>query len=182
MNWNDQNPVVLGIDPGLDGGLAWILPDRVEARVTPTLAGGKGGGKRAFDVSAMLAMLELHRPELVVLEAVSAAPVAGRVQGTKSMFGFGRGFGIWEGIIAALRLPHLLVAPQSWKKVVLEGTAKDKLAAITFAQRRFPGVSLLATPRSRVPHDGMADALCLADYGRRQLVGQTVKARGNGVA
>ena len=31
---------------------------------------------------------------------------------------------------------------------------------------------LLATPRSRVPHDGLADALCLAEYARRYLLDQ----------
>ncbi len=71
----------------------------------------------------------------------------------------------------ALRIPHLAVTPQAWKKAVLAGTARDKAAAIAFATRRFPGVPLLATPRSRTPHDGVADAVCLAEYARRLVAG-----------
>ena len=92
--------------------------------------------------------------------------MADRVQGTASMFGFGRGLGLREGILAALAIPHVAVTPQAWKRSILAGTARDKPAAIAFAQGFFPDVSLLPTPRCRVPHDGLADAPCLAEYGR----------------
>ena len=72
------------------------------------------------------------------------------------------------GILEALGIPYRLVTPQAWKKTVLAGTTKDKSAAVQFCRRAFPGVSL--TPgRKRVPHDGMADALCLAEYGRQLM-------------
>jgi crossover junction endodeoxyribonuclease RuvC len=170
MNDDEKTPAILGIDPGLDGAVAWILPGRAEARVVPTLPASKAG-RRRFDVAGMVALLKAHPVDLAILEAVSAAPVAGRVQGTTSMFGFGRGLGTWEGILAALAIPHMAVTPQIWKKAVLAGTARDKPAAIAFAQGLFPGVSLLPTPRCRVPHDGLAEALCLAEYGRRLLAG-----------
>jgi crossover junction endodeoxyribonuclease RuvC len=172
MREEQNETATLGIDPGLDGGIAWIFPDRVEARVAPTLPASKSG-KRRFDVTAMVAILKANPIELAIIEAVSAAPMAGRVQGTTSMFGFGRGLGLWEGILAALAIPHLAVSPQVWKKSILAGTAKDKPAAIAFAQGLFPGVSLLPTPRCRIPHDGLADALCLAEYGRRLLAGSS---------
>jgi crossover junction endodeoxyribonuclease RuvC len=176
MIHDDEFPAILGIDPGLDGAIAWIFPDRAEARVTPLLPAGKAG-KRRFDVAAMVELLGAYPVELAILEAVSAAPVAGRVQGTTSMFGFGRGVGLWEGILAALRIPHQAVPPQSWKKVVLAGTARDKPAAIAFAQARYPAVSLLPTSRCRVPHDGLADAICLAEYGRRLVAGTDSDSR-----
>ena len=120
---NDPGHAILGIDPGLDGAVAWIFPGHAEARVAPTLPASKAG-RRRFDVAAMVALLKAHPVELAILEAVSAAPVAGRVQGTASMFGFGRGLGIWEGILAALAIPHLAVTPQVWKKAVLADTAR----------------------------------------------------------
>jgi crossover junction endodeoxyribonuclease RuvC len=88
-----------------------------------------------------------------------------------SVFRFGFGAGLWVGILGALGIPFERVPPQAWKKAVLAGTAKDKAAAIAYCSRRFPAASLLATPRSTKPHDGLADALCLAEYGRRLLVG-----------
>ena len=54
------------------------------------------------------------------------------------------------------------MTPQKWKAAILADTAKDKKAAVEFVARRFPDVELLATPRSRVPRDGMAEACCLA--------------------
>jgi len=172
MNSDDSQSAILGIDPGLDGAVAWIFPDRAEARIVPTLPAGQSS-KRRFDARAMVEYLQCYPVELAILEAVSAAPVAGRVQGTTSMFSFGRGLGLWEGILAALAIPHVAVTPQVWKKSILAGTARDKPAAIAFAQGFFPDVSLLPGPRCRVPHDGLADALCLAEYGRRLRAGRS---------
>ncbi len=130
-----------------------------------------------------MGLLGLHPVELGVIEAVGAMPGQGR----GSIFHFGEGYGRWQGMLDALRIPYQVVRPQEWKRVVLAGTARDKVAAIDFVARRYPGVGLLATPRSRVPHDGMADAVCLAEYGRRLLVGaggpdssQAGGARGTG--
>jgi crossover junction endodeoxyribonuclease RuvC len=157
---------ILGIDPGLDGAVALILHGHVEAHATPTIMAG-GSSKRQYNTAGMLDLLEAHPVKLAVIESVSAMPG----QGVTSMFRFGEGYGLWLGMLAALRIPYQTVIPQAWKKLVLAGTARNKAAAIQFAQRRFPGVTLLATPRSRVPHTGLADALCLAEYGRRLLLG-----------
>ena len=167
MRPDEGAPVILGIDPGLDGAVAVIGPAGVQAHLVPTLAASRGG-KRRFDVAAMLALMEAHPVELAVIEAVGPMPR----QGVAGVFRFGEGYGLWLGLLAALRVPHRAVRPQAWKKVVLAGTARDKAAAIEFARRRFPRVSLLATPRSRVPHDGLADALALAEYGRLALGGR----------
>ena len=43
----------------------------------------------------------------------------------------------------------------------------DKNTSIDLCKRLFPDINLLATPRSRKPHDGMAEALLIAEYGRR---------------
>ena len=158
---------VLGIDPGLDGALARIGPDGVEASVTPTIAAGRGG-RRGYDTGGMLALLEARPIDLAVIEAVGPRPG----QGVASMFSFGRGLGLIEGLLGGLRIPYQLVLPQAWKRSVLAGTARDKAAAIAFAGRLFPSVPLRATPRCRVPHDGIADALCLAEYARRLLLGR----------
>jgi crossover junction endodeoxyribonuclease RuvC len=165
--------VIVGIDPGLDGAITFIDGDDILASVAvhivPTLTAGKGTSKRNYDLPAMVALLTAHSITLAVIEQVSAAPVHGRVQGATSMFRFGQGYGIWLGMLAALHIPYQTVSPQTWKADVLKGTAKDKAAAITFCQRMFPGISLLASPRCKVPHDGIADALCLAEYGCRRF-------------
>jgi len=87
-------------------------------------------------------------------------------QGLSSTFTFGKGYGMIQGIMAALGVRYELVSPQKWKGVILAGTAKDKLAAIAWCRRAYPGADLV--PRGcRVAHDGISDAICIAEYGRR---------------
>lgn len=74
------------------------------------------------------------------------------------------------GIVEAAGIPYRLVTPQAWKKRVLAGTTKDKDAAISFVRRAYPTIDL--TPgKKRTPHDGIADAVCLAEWGRQELAG-----------
>jgi crossover junction endodeoxyribonuclease RuvC len=94
------------------------------------------------------------------IEKVSAMPK----QGVTSMFNFGFSTGAIHGIVATLGIPRYLVTPQRWKNNILVGTKKDKEAAIDYCRRAFPSVTLLATEKSRKPHSGMADAICIALY------------------
>lgn len=159
--------ICAGIDPGLDGAVA-ILFDHghLTLKMAPTL--GFKGSKRDFDLPQMRKLMHDFAPSLVVIEKVASRPG----QGVSSVFRFGEGFGMWQGVLAGLEIPYQLVTPQKWKSSILAGTKKDKQAAIQVIQRRFPGVSLLATSRSRVPHDGMADAAALALYARKLMNGK----------
>lgn len=159
----------IGLDPGVDGGIAVLslnpkLP--AHAFVTPTVKTAKG--RRRIDRVRAWGILASFPDAFIAIEQVNAAPMKKRVQGTTSMFNFGCDFGIWLGIITALRRPYVEVDPRTWKRAILGGTPKDKAAAIGFAQMFFPSVSLLATPRCKVFHTGIADALCLAEYARRE--------------
>src|SRR5438132_2118900 len=83
-------------------------------------------------------------------------------QGVVSTFGFGRGLGLWEGILAALRIPYQLIPPQRWKAAMLHGMGKEKDASRIAAQRLFPNADL-----SLRKHHGRAEALLLAEFLRR---------------
>ena len=153
--------IIAGVDPGKTGGIAVIdtsTPNRVKAAPMP-IAGKEIDGE-------MLARY-LSDVNLVILEKVAARPG----QGVSSMFKFGMVYGIVQGVCLGRKIPFELVTPQRWKKIVLADTKKDKDAAVAYCRRRFPQVSLKATERSRKDHDGMADALCLMEYGRRQIAG-----------
>lgn len=158
---------VAGIDVGLDGGVVFLgQGGAIDLSVTPVLV-AEGGGKRDYDLAGMRALLASRTIDLAVIEVAAARPG----QGVTSMFNFGKGYGLWLGILCGLGIPHERVTPQAWKRVILAGTARDKSAAVAYVSRRFPDASLLPTIRSRKPHDGMADAACLAEYGRRLLLG-----------
>jgi hypothetical protein len=157
----------LGIDPGLDGGIAWIRPgEDAHAVITPTIR--LANGKRDFDRRAMIVILDqFAENSFVAIEKVNAAPMRGRVQGTTSMFSFGCGYGLWLGMIETLSFDFVEVDPKKWKAAILAGTKRDKDAAIEYARRFYPSVSLLPTPRCKKPHDGICDALCIAEYARQ---------------
>jgi crossover junction endodeoxyribonuclease RuvC len=148
--------IVIGIDPGKKGGIAVIDGKGQESLVWPMPLAGK-----EIDWTRVADLLEWNGPKFAYVEKVHAMPG----QGVTSMFSFGKNFGGLLGVLGALEIPLTLVTPQAWKKKVLAGTSKDKDAAVDFCRRRYPQVNLLATERSRVPHDGMADALCIATYG-----------------
>ena len=147
---------ILGIDPGQKGGLAF-LSERVSAY--PMLLAGK-----ELDIPGITDLI-LSYPEisLAVVEKVHSFPG----QGVSSVFKFGKGYGTLLGILGALKIPTILVTPQAWKKVILAGSKKDKDAAIEYVRMKYPDFELIM-PRCRKPHDGCADAICLAEYGQRQ--------------
>ena len=157
----------IGIDPGKKGGVAVILEETVI--VTPMILAGKD-----VDVKAMVDFLVRNvivpkagqsRNGIACIEKVHSMPE----QGVASSFKFGFVTGVMHGIIRTLGIPLHMVTPQAWKKKILAGTPKDKDAAIDFCRRVYPNVNLLATERSRVPHSGIADALCIAKYAQETL-------------
>lgn len=89
-------------------------------------------------------------------------------QGVTSMFNFGKAYGELIGTIKCSGYAYLLVRPQDWKKEVLAGTDKDKAAAIDFCTHFYPEINLIPG-RKKTPQDGIADAVCLAEYGKRKL-------------
>lgn len=148
---------LIAVDPGLKGGIAVLANGSITA--VPMPLAGKG-----LDLGAIAGIIREASPAWIIVEKVAARPG----QGVTSMFNFGLGYGAVQGIAAALSVPVELVTPQRWKSTVLHGTAKDKLSAIAFCRRVFPSVPLVL-PRCRSPHDGLADSLCLLEYGRRVL-------------
>jgi len=154
--------VYVGIDPGLSGAVATIYSDgTVDLIDTPVMMTTKKGGKSKNDYLPyqMAAMLADKEKCLVFIESVHAMPG----QGSTSMFRFGYGCGLWEGIIAALGLSLTKVTPQAWKKELMKGM-KDKDAARIRAQELFPNCT---KELSRKKDCGRADALLIAEYGRR---------------
>ena len=91
-------------------------------------------------------------------------------QGVASTFQFGVGFGTILGILAALRLPHTLVHPKTWCKVMHSGTKADdaKARSLEAVRRLYPDVQLIR-PRCRNPDLGFVDALLICGYGKREL-------------
>ena len=147
----------IGIDPGKSGGIAYINTE---------------SGIRYTEPYSDKALIDICRDEswrgntehiMCCLEKVGARPG----QGVVSMFSFGQSVGYIKGVLESFRIPYQEITPQKWKKEF--GLNSDKAVSAEVCRKLFPDVSLLATARCKKPHDGMAEALLMAEYARRKL-------------
>jgi crossover junction endodeoxyribonuclease RuvC len=151
--------VVIGIDPGVCGAIAVIGDGRFVCYDMPTTE--INGKRRVCPAGLTISMRGIR--DTFIVEMVVVEHVQG-VQGTgaTSAFTFGRGFGIIEGVLSALCLPHTLVRPQRWTKAL--GVSRDKGAHRDAASRIWPHE---AACFSRVKDDGRADAALMAHWWMR---------------
>jgi crossover junction endodeoxyribonuclease RuvC len=185
-----MDKIIIGIDPGLDGGIAVIMPNglyTIHEIPTLTITGSKKRSpktgemvvskKRRYDSIAIAKIFnlvaynaKLYNQEVSVwLEDVHAMPR----QGVTSMFSMGRGFGIYEGVISTISVTVLplqfnLISPITWKKKVMAGQGKEKDAAVYKALQLYPD-AILRTPRGALL-DGKAEALLIAHYGKKHSI------------
>jgi len=177
--------VFCGIDPGISGAIAVLgdvltIQDKYALAVrfydTPILTIKTGKKlKNTIDANAAALLLQAIHPDYVVIESVQAMPgrpgAAGgpsRSMGATSAFNFGLGFGVWLGILAALQIPFEKVHPKRWKAALMKDMGKEKDASRIKAMQLYPGS---AKSLNLKKHHGRADALLLAEYGRRDYLG-----------
>lgn len=164
----------IGIDPGLSGVVA-ILVEKPNARLeinthrTPTMHVSKKSGKgkvHRYNLPQMFKLLDMFRGLRVIagLEELSGRPG----QSSQSVFGMGRGFGVWEMALSAAQIPMVPIPPQTWKKAlgVMGKPGQDdksrKAESVLKAQQLFPWVEFpLVTDHNK------ADAVLIAEYVRR---------------
>ena len=151
----------IGIDPGKDGALAVIVSDKyknIKSVHIHTFSEAK------YNYVLRQLTYNLNPSETkCCLEKVGARPG----QGVVSMFNFGQNFGYTQGLLTAYDIPFELVTPQKWKREF--SVTKDKNTSISVARKLFPGVNLKRTDRCIKDHDGMAEALLMAEYARRKF-------------
>lgn len=145
--------VFIGIDPGINGGLAAVRQfDRIAACGYPcpaTLA------DMEFVLYNLCHSVRADDP-LAVIERAQSFPG----QGVASTFKFGKNYGEWLGLLTALKIPFKIVSPSVWMKhfgaMPKERTPrKNHLKGL--AQQRHPDLKIILKT---------ADAVLLADYAR----------------
>jgi crossover junction endodeoxyribonuclease RuvC len=148
---------ILGIDPGLGGGLAivsakGIRPPMIEDGIRMPTTSHRG--KRIVDAPAVYDWLKIAdiNIDACVVEQVSGRP------GQKGVFQFGRATGAVEAIAMLFAERMSWVTPQVWKKHF--GLTKDKQQSIDEACHRF-GYSYHWDKKA---DDGIAEAALLAQW------------------
>lgn len=150
----------VGIDPGLDGGIAAIDLDHSGGGAvwqTWRMPTARDGSKRVIDREAFedILIYEIGPTAMIALEKVNA----GAVKSITSAFAFGRGYGLLEGVIGALQRPLAYVPPRDWCRELGIPVGAKKPEHIATARRLFPTVPIVT--------DGQADALLIAEWCRR---------------
>lgn len=166
--------IFIGVDVGKKGAIAFIRVEPpelacVEVYAQPLI------GKEPDEQGMYNLLTKRHLPICTAyIERATAMPK----QGVTSTCSFCCLFGLWRGVLLGLQIPSRIIGPREWQKVMLAGESKSdgtKIASIRVAKRMFPGVSLLPTDKCRKDSDGMADALLIAEYGRRMYSGELLK-------
>lgn len=145
--------LIIGIDPGASGGIAFNNGTAPYAHKMP---------ETEADLKELL-LSETSAPCFAYLELVHAMPK----QGVTSSFNFGRNYGFIRGILIGMEIPFEDVRPQQWQKMMGCMTKGDKNVSKQKAQQLFPGLT-------GITHF-MADALLIAEYGRRLRAGEFSK-------
>ena len=151
---------VIGIDPGLSGGIAILQEKRVLGLFDmPVMSEGKKN-KRQLNSAQLVNILKENietKDEIaVVVEQVNAMPG----QGVTSMFNFGQTFGAIKGVCAALKLPIFFVRPSKWKKhFELINSSKD--SSRTKAIEMYPKLSNQLAKKKDV---NKSDAILIARF------------------
>src|SRR5262249_22607476 len=145
---------ILGIDPGIIGGIAFLYPDRIEAHDIPVVA-------NEVDVDALARLTETHAPRLAIIERANAMPR----QGASSTFKYGAAYGSLRAVCTLCRIPYHLVTPAKWKGYFRLAADKEKSRAL--AIQFWPGCGLF----ERKKDHGRAEAALIARYGAEMLDG-----------
>lgn len=140
--------IIIGIDPGKGGGIAWIMDGKPCAVKMPETTQDLWG--LITDIAG-----EFGTQYKAYIEQVHSSSQ----MGVKSAFTFGQGFGHIEMTMTAAGIPFERVSPQRWQKAMGCMSRGDKNITKRRAQELFPQL--------KITH-ATADALLIAEYGRRQ--------------
>jgi crossover junction endodeoxyribonuclease RuvC len=140
---------ILGVDPGITGGIACLYPDgTIVAEDIPTVDG-------RVDVDTLVRRIRELAPQLAVIEKAQAMPK----QGVVSVFKYGSAYGALCAITAICEIPTQLVSPRKWKTHF--GLDADKEKSRALAIRLWPGAGYFARKKDH----GRSGAALLARYG-----------------
>jgi hypothetical protein len=146
---------IIGIDPGTNGGIAWITDGKPCVEKMPNTLQDLWDLIQDIRTAASPPLGVGETKAMAYLEQVHSSPQMGVV----SAFTFGNGFGHLEMALTAAGIPFTRVRPQVWQKELGCLTKGDKNISKRKAQELFPSM--------KVNHY-VADALLIAEYGTKQ--------------
>ena len=143
--------LIVGIDPGKKGAIAFLDKDTFEAEVY----------SMPQFVLDLVDILKSKQENIffVVIEKQQSFPK----QGVKSIFNLGIHYGIILGILTTLQIPYEEISCHKWQKEMIGGNkerGKTKKLSLKKAKALFPYLDI-------GKNHNKADALLIAEYARR---------------
>ena len=155
----------VGIDNGLDGGIAFLQDGVLELHTMPTESNGKS---RRVDVEQLSLLLHNRDINAVLYESVSGS------KNVKAAVSMADSFARVETVLKFLGYRHQPLTARTWQKQfwtvpkMAKGVKFDtKAAALRVAKQLWPTQDWRKNERCKVAHDGIVDAALIAEYARR---------------
>jgi len=164
---------ILGIDTGLSGAMVLIDQELnvLQVVANPIIVIDRGTKlSREYDVTAIRNFfMDFNAEEVyVVIEKTYPRPVKFGGSAAANWY-LGAGYMMFVAMLAYGGFKYQVVDPRTWQAAMFKGLGKgnSKMLSYQVAGRLFPKAEL-TTKRGKVI-DGRADALCIAEWGRRQI-------------
>jgi crossover junction endodeoxyribonuclease RuvC len=149
--------LVLGIDPGLSGGYAFLNGARLEALGRMPTFKPLSQKARMVNARELVSVVTGYGPiAMAVIEMVHAMPA----QGVSSTFTFGRATGAVEAIAMGCSRDAIWVAPAVWKRH-FDLLKKPKASSLETASHFWPERGDLWKVKA---NDGVAEAALIAKW------------------
>lgn len=169
--------VYVGVDIGKDGAIAMIKDGKIAVWPMPKI-------KTELDLpgitQTILPSVELDDPPLemhVVFEKLGVIFGSSK----QTAFSMGQQSGAVEMACVCQNIPYTKVRAVDWQKAMFQGLDKitkssktgkkqvrdTKAMALVAVQRIFPTLKLTFGEKATKPHDGLIDAVLMAEYARR---------------
>ena len=158
----------IGIDNGISGGLVAISDH--DGRYIDGITMPSKLWKKQNEIAVLEVELWLHSVSGGLGKILSVT--VEEPGGSKSAQAASSMAGSFHAIRAIMDLYHIRwhrITPQTWQKEMLPNckTGDTKPRALALAKELWPEESFLASPRCKVPHDGLIDAALIAEFSRR---------------
>lgn len=166
---SEKSKILIGVDNGVSGALAALSPHGQLMALLP-MPTAKARRRSEIDVCAIWCWLDevtagTPRDIVIIIEEPGGSKSASAAASMEGSFQSIR------ALCELLKIRWHRITPQKWQRVMLPGAqaGETKARALTAARALWPDQDWLASPRCRVPHDGLVDAALIAEFGRREL-------------
>ncbi|MBD2201794.1 hypothetical protein H6G33_10585 [Calothrix sp. FACHB-1219] len=172
---------IISIDPGYEGAITILsLRDKI---ITPietysipvTSKKTKKGSIRCLDEMEITSLLCKLVSYWDVVSLVIEEQIIVGGQGISSTSINMHNYGFIKGLAAGLGLTYTIISSTKWQSVIPEDIVipsniqtlskkETKKRSIAYVMELFPNYTLLKTPRSKIPSDGISDSILIGYY------------------